>query len=184
MSIEVKQLEEIYLRVLSNADISNPNVLDIVNDLRERIKKASALPKNPVVKGNVTPTDQLTATLIRGDGRTLETKKIPFPASRPVAPTYKEETTQRATKDSWVQEKPQKELFLNEATPESKPKRNNANRHTGPKYTKENVQKALDKYYSPWEAGESLGMTDPNYIYQLIKKYGIKRNVKSLWDKK
>ena len=174
MLIEVKQLEEIYLRILANADVTNPSVLEIVNDLRERIKKANT----------ITPTDQLTATLIRGDGRTMETKKIPFPSSRTVAPTYKEEATQGPTKDSWVQEKPQKELFLDEVTPAPRPKRNNANRHTGPKYTKENVQKALAKYYSPWEAGESLGMTDPNYIYQLIKKYGIKRNVKSLWDKK
>jgi hypothetical protein len=95
-----------------------------------------------------------------------------------VVPTYKEEATQGMTKASWDLQKPQKELFPNTIAP--RPKRTGANRHTGPKYTKEMVVRALDKHYSPWDAGNSLGMRDPNYIYQLIKKYGIKRNFKSL----
>lgn len=172
MSIDVKKLEEIYLRILSNADITNPNVLEIVNDLRQRIKKAES----------VRPTDQLTGVLISGAYSAETIKNIPFPSSRPVAPTRTEETTPGMTKDSWVQGPEQQELFDNNLPEQPKSKRGGpgTNKYTGPKYTKFIVQAALDKHYSPWDAGLSIGMKDPNYIYQLIKKYGIKRKFKSL----
>jgi hypothetical protein len=169
MTFSLEALESLYLTTLSKADISNPDHLSILKDLQEKIQKAKSGARKienagaPIVYGN-TSTGKVEGVITKGPIHNIISEKIEFP--RTTAPTKKETTTEGMTDDSWT------------AWP-SNPgirKGEHPNRFTGPKYTKEKVIEALNKFYSIWEAGNYLGMKDPNYMYQLIKKYEIKRN--------
>jgi hypothetical protein len=172
MSKSLESLENLYLDTLAKADINNPNHMEILFDLRERIQKAKAGTRKienagaPIVYGN-TSTGNVEGVVTKGPAHNTISEKIEFPRS--TAPTKKELTTEGMTEDSWVAWPVKPPKF-----PPAKPKK--YNRYTGPKYTKEKVIEALNKFYSLWEAGSYLGMTDPNYMYQLVKKYGIKRD--------
>ena len=171
MSLSLEALEGLYFVTLAKADISNPDHLSILKDLQERIQKAKAGTRKienagaPIVYGN-TSTGKVEGVITKGPAHNTISEKIHFP--RPTTPTKKEMVKEGTTEESWVA------WPVNPVTK----KGGHANRYTGPKYTKEMVSAALEKFYSPWEAGNYLGMKDPNYIYQLLKKYGIQRDFK------
>ncbi len=146
MSLSLESLESLYLTTLSKADISNPDHLSILKDLQERIQKARAGTRKIENAG---------APIVYGNSSTGKIEGVI--TKGPVHNTISEKIEfPRATSPIKKGEHP--------------------NRFTGPKYTKEKVEAALEKFYSPWEAGNYLGMKDPNYIYQLMKKYEIKRS--------
>ena len=198
MLFTLEALESLYLSTLVKADINNPDHMAILKDLQERIHKARVGTRkiesirSPTVYGD-TSTGNVEAVITKGPAHNTISEKIEFP--RAVTPRNKEMQTEGMTDESWaawptprkplevsdpksifydmVEEENEKRSKKSTAVEENDIGNRGLNGHTGPKFTREGVRAAIKAHVSLAEAGRALGMKNPKYIYQLIKKYGI-----------